>query len=272
MLTTLPDTVQIQCKNEKRLCTTMLTPYASLYNLFARLALPSLCIILLGSITTATASPSSRHISADTWSQAMHNVITRYAPNVERRFARLLRQHNISSKPQDLALLAFKEEQKVELWAKHKNHWRYLKSYPIKGKSGGLGPKLREGDRQIPEGIYSINAFNPMSQFHLSMRLNYPNQFDRQKGRTDHRRKLGNNIFIHGKNVSAGCLAIGDKAIEELFVIMRRFGKQRTRVIIAPYDMRSAIKRRSSHPRPLQKPRWLPELYSNINRALNTFS
>jgi len=60
-----------------------------------------------------------------------------------------------------------------------------IKSYPFTGFSGGLGPKLREGDGQIPEGVYAIEYLNPNSQFHLSVKLDYPNVFDKAKGRAD---------------------------------------------------------------------------------------
>lgn len=87
--------------------------------------------------------------------------------------------------------------------------------------SGGPGPKLREGDLQVPEGVYRLTAFNPNSSYHLSLRVDYPNAEDRAAedravARSDRRTSLGGDIFIHGKAVSIGCLAIGDPGIEEL--------------------------------------------------------
>ena len=69
--------------------------------------------------------------------------------------------------------------------------------YPILAASGVLGPKLREGDKQVPEGIYGAEALNPNSKFHLSIRLNYPNTFDRRMAQSDGRTQLGGDIMIH---------------------------------------------------------------------------
>ena len=70
--------------------------------------------------------------------------------------------------------------------------------------------KLKEGDGQVPEGIYHIDSLNPNSMFHLSIRLDYPNSFDKQQGKIDGRKELGSDIMIHGNTCSSGCLAIGD--------------------------------------------------------------
>jgi murein L,D-transpeptidase YafK len=89
-----------------------------------------------------------------------------------------------------------------------------LISYPIAAISGSLGPKRQEGDMQAPEGFYRIDRFNPKSQFHLSLGLNYPNSSDRKLGVRDH---LGRDIFIHGNHVSAGCLAMTDPVIDVIW-------------------------------------------------------
>jgi murein L,D-transpeptidase YafK len=97
-----------------------------------------------------------------------------------------------------------------------------------------LGPKLREGDRQVPEGVYRIASLNPNSRFHLSMEVNYPNDFDRAMAAKDGRVNLGGQIFIHGGTASIGCLAMGDAVIERLFVLVARVGRENVRVVIAP--------------------------------------
>ncbi|MCT4622304.1 MAG: L,D-transpeptidase family protein, partial [Schleiferiaceae bacterium] len=81
--------------------------------------------------------------------------------------------------------------------------------------SGDIGPKRKQGDYQVPEGFYSIDRFNPQSTYHLSLGLNYPNQSDKI---LSSKTSPGGNIFIHGSCVSAGCLAITDEWIEELYV------------------------------------------------------
>jgi murein L,D-transpeptidase YafK len=84
---------------------------------------------------------------------------------------------------QALQILGFKTEQHLEVWAtNHSGQQERLANFPFTGYSGQLGPKLREGDGQIPEGIYTIEYLNPNSNYHLSMKINYPNAFDQKKG------------------------------------------------------------------------------------------
>jgi murein L,D-transpeptidase YafK len=111
-----------------------------------------------------------------------------------------------------------------------------IRDYYIQVASGGAGPKLRQGDRQVPEGIYRIVKLDPNSHYHLSMKLNYPNEFDLLHARQDGRKAPGSNILIHGKAVSIGCLAMGDEAIEELFVLTEHVGVEKVKVVIAPHD------------------------------------
>lgn len=118
-----------------------------------------------------------------------------------------------------------------------------IKSYPFTGFSGGLGPKLREGDGQIPEGVYAIEYLNPNSQFHLSVKLDYPNLFDKAKGRADGRDRLGLDIFIHGGSATIGCIPIGDAGIEEVFLMVSEVGINNVTAIVSPYDMRTNTKR-----------------------------
>jgi hypothetical protein len=119
-----------------------------------------------------------------------------------------------------------------------------------------------------PEGIYRIEALNPNSHYHLSMKINYPNEFDLvhawQEGRTD----PGSDIFIHGRAASIGCLAMGDKVIEELFVLTAHVGAEKVKVIIAPYDPRISPLETDSE----ELPEWTPELYSLISREIKALS
>ncbi|MBL8920986.1 MAG: L,D-transpeptidase family protein [Myxococcaceae bacterium] len=114
-------------------------------------------------------------------------------------------------------LRAFKEEKVVELWAGKKGApLSLVKSYPVCAASGELGPKRKEGDLQVPEGLYEISEFNPGSNFHLSMKVSYPNASDRV--RSDARRP-GGLIYLHGNCASIGCIAIEDAPIEEVYLI-----------------------------------------------------
>ena len=118
--------------------------------------------------------------------------------------------------PRALLIRAFKREALLELWAGPVASGPYVKvkTWPICAASGGLGPKRREGDLQVPEGFYRITQLNPWSAFHLSLRVDYPNRSDRLLGR----RPLGGDIFIHGGYATVGCLPLGDEGIEELYL------------------------------------------------------
>ena len=118
----------------------------------------------------------------------------------------------------EIFIRAFKQEELLEVFIKElsQERFRLLKTYDFCSSSGSLGPKRKEGDKQIPEGIYHIDRFNPKSQFHLSLGLNYPNKSDRIKGDPE---EPGSDIFIHGKCVTIGCIPLGDPGIEELFVL-----------------------------------------------------
>jgi len=136
--------------------------------------------------------------------------------------------------PRRLRLVGLKEEKSLEAWTLVGERWTLLKAYPVLAASGGPGPKLREGDGQVPEGVYRLTAFNPNSSYHLSIRVDYPNAEDRAAAASDGRERLGGDIFIHGKAVSIGCLAIGDPAIEELYLLLADTGLGNADIVLAP--------------------------------------
>ncbi len=202
------------------------------------------------------------------WDKAIDNAITHYGLHTEPALKKLFNQEHVAYPPQEVALLAFKQERYIELWAKnYQTSWRYINKYPLTAFSGKLGPKLRVGDRQIPEGIYHLTSFNPYSNMHLSMMINYPNQLDHLHAIQDGRKNLGGDIFIHGKSISVGCLAIGNYAIDQIFMLARRVGLKHMQIIIAPNDLRK------KPPATIQftQPRWLPELYKQISIQLKQF-
>lgn len=129
----------------------------------------------------------------------------------------LLKTQNIGAGYQ-LFIRAFKKERELELWVKQKGTDTHtlLTTYSFCTSSGTLGPKRKEGDLQIPEGIYSVNHFNPFSTFHLSLGINYPNASDRILGDKQH---PGGAIYIHGNCVSIGCIPITDEKIKELYIL-----------------------------------------------------
>lgn len=112
----------------------------------------------------------------------------------------------------------FKEESELEVWkAREDGHYYHFKTYPICNWSGDLGPKTTQGDKQAPEGFYAISKgqMNPNSSFHLAFNIGYPNAFDRAHGRT------GSALMVHGKCKSAGCYAMTDALIEEIYALAR---------------------------------------------------
>jgi murein L,D-transpeptidase YafK len=167
--------------------------------------------------------------------------------------------------PQRVQLIALKESRRLELWAYSDERWRFIHDYAIFAASGRAGPKLREGDKQVPEGFYRIVSLNPNSHFHLSMRLNYPNTFDSIQAKREGRHSPGSNIYIHGSAWSAGCLAIGNHYIEELFYLVARVGVEQANVLIAPYDFRTRAIAKTD------EPVWLDELYSYLKLRLAKF-
>lgn len=194
------------------------------------------------------------------------DVVTRYGPAARARLVPHFRKAGVAYPPNEIAILVLKREKRVALWARSGRQWRFVRNYPILAASGHAGPKLREGDYQVPEGVYRIEHLNPNSSYHLSMKVSYPNAFDRRMAARDRRTRLGGDIFIHGKAVSIGCVALGDPAIEELFTLVAETGHPRVKVIIAPNDLRvaGAVMHESAPP-------WVGQLYRTIAAALAQF-
>lgn len=128
-----------------------------------------------------------------------------------------LKKAGIDVTKMNIFLRAFKKEEVLELWAKNKSDetFKLIRSFPICASSGTLGPKRFEGDYQVPEGFYTINCFNPYSNFYLSLGVSYPNDSDRKLGKKG---KLGGSIFIHGSCCTIGCIPITDDMIKELYI------------------------------------------------------
>ncbi len=115
-------------------------------------------------------------------------------------------------------LRSFKFDSKLEVWVKNNRNEKFklFKTYKVCALAGTLGPKRMQGDYQVPEGFYYINEFNPKSNYHLSLGLNYPNTSDRILGDS---LQPGGDIYIHGSCVTTGCIPINDQQIEELYIL-----------------------------------------------------
>lgn len=134
----------------------------------------------------------------------------------------------------------FKQESALEVWLRATDgRYRLFKTYPICAWSGSLGPKLRQGDNQAPEGFYNVgkSQLNPNSRFHLAFNLGYPNAYDRAQGRT------GDFLMVHGNCVSIGCYAMGDAAIEAIYTLIAAaltLGQRAVPVHIFPFRLTEA--------------------------------
>jgi murein L,D-transpeptidase YafK len=130
----------------------------------------------------------------------------------------------------------FKYEKQLEVWTRSKDAATFslLHTYDICASSGLPGPKRKEGDGQVPEGVYHVNHFNPMSRFHLSLGINYPNASDKI---LSDRKNPGSAIYIHGNCVTIGCMPITDEMIKEVYILAveaRNNGQQQIPIHIFP--------------------------------------
>lgn len=198
--------------------------------------------------------------------RTIEKAIAQYGSKAKRRLRPYLQQAGFTDTPGKIALLAFKQEQLVEVWGKQEEDWKHIKTYPFTATSGGPGPKLKEGDGQIPEGIYHVEYLNPNSSYYLSFKVNYPNDFDKAMAEVDSRTQLGGDIFFHGKAATIGCIPVGDDAIEELFILVHDVGRHNIQVIIAPHDFRKNPLRPD-----IAEITWIPILYDSLERALEVF-
>lgn len=195
--------------------------------------------------------------------KTVEDRIEQFGPVVQERLAPAFDRIGCTFPPDKITLVGIKQANRLEVWVSEPPI--LLKTYPVLGASGGPGPKLREGDRQVPEGLYRIESLNPNSRYHLALRINYPNAFDRQKAKQDGRTNPGSDIMIHGNSCSIGCLAMGDEAAEDLFVLAAETGIENIRIILTPIDFRN---HELPEQLPAQLPDWAPDLYRTIRTEL----
>lgn len=148
----------------------------------------------------------------------------------------------------------FKQEAELEVWKQDRSgNFSLLKTYPICRWSGDLGPKIKEGDRQAPEGFYSITPaqMNPASAYFLSFNMGYPNAYDKAWGRT------GSQLMVHGDCSSRGCYAMTDEQISEIYALGREsfFGGQ-TAFQVQAYPFRMTAQNMAKHRNNPNMPFW----------------
>lgn len=199
----------------------------------------------------------SRATIADRLRQYGEIARARWRPHFERA--------KVAYPPKRVVFVGFKDTDELLIHAAGEDgKLQFVRRYRVLAASGELGPKLREGDRQVPEGIYPIESLNPNSSFHLSLRVGYPNAFDREQAAKEGRINLGGDIMIHGSAVSIGCLAMGDEAAEDLFVLAADTGLKNISVILSPVNFRQG----KTVPATVKLPAWADTLYAEIRARL----
>lgn len=213
-------------------------------------------MILIAAILTTMCAQSSRTVAG---------VLVEHEPKAIKAYAEPLSRAKISWPPKKITLIGIKQERALEVWAKgDSGSFVRIARYPILAASGDLGPKRKEGDKQVPEGIYSLPSLNPNSSYHLSIKVGYPNETDISNSKLE-RNQMGGDIFVHGRSVSIGCIAIGDAAIEELFCLVARVPASNRKIIITPVDFRK-MPNYLSH-----EEEWVQKMYMQIQLELKKY-
>lgn len=172
-----------------------------------------LCWLLVIGLVCALPAPAAGKRGRHLRSPRVRAAVRSRGP----KLAELFRERGVPYPASRVLIRIFKKQRVLELWAAgRKGRFVKVRDYAVCAASGRLGPKRRQGDLQVPEGVYHISVFNPWSAYHLSLGINYPNRSDRILGR---RGSLGSAIMIHGDCVSIGCVAITDKRMEELYLV-----------------------------------------------------
>lgn len=195
---------------------------------------------------------------------SVQDRLEQYGQSVRQRLAEDFRRAGLDWPAGQVTFVGIKDERRLEFYARNdpQEPWRFVKAWPILAASGGPGPKQREGDRQVPEGVYPAESLNPNSRFHLALRVGYPNELDRAMAAREGRENLGGDIMIHGSDVSVGCLAMGDRAAEEIFVVSALAGVEEVRILLTPTDLRCR------EPDMTSVPPWASEIYAGLREAL----
>ena len=172
----------------------------------------SLLIILFN--LSASVYAQNSFVAIQKSSYKVSDVFSRTEDSVKKQFEK----QSLTWPPEAMYIRSFKYDRQLEVWVKGsaKDPYKLFKTYKVCMQSGTMGPKRMEGDYQVPEGFYHINEFNPNSNYHLALGINYPNASDRILSDAD---RPGNAIYIHGNCVSTGCIPISDIPMEELYII-----------------------------------------------------
>ena len=186
-------------------------------------------LIFFGSMIALLFTPIGHRVKVKLFGgETVQSRVQEFGPASEERWRSRFRSADVIWPPSNVTLVADKSKELLHVYSNES----LVCTLPVVKMSGRLGPKLKEGDRQVPEGVYEIQSLNPNSAYHVSLRLNYPNAGDVAAGCT------GSDIMIHGKNKSVGCLAMGDEAAEDLFYLAFQVGLSNVTVLLCPVDFR----------------------------------
>jgi murein L,D-transpeptidase YafK len=167
-----------------------------------------------GPLCAQTSAPTIRFIDYQRASPKMGDILHRKEDTLMKQF----KEKGLVWPARFVYIRSFKYDSQLEVWVKgtQQDKYKLFKTYKVCALAGTLGPKRMAGDYQVPEGFYYINEFNPHSEYHLSLGLNYPNASDRMLSDST---QPGGDIYIHGSCVTTGCIPITDNQIEELYTI-----------------------------------------------------
>ncbi|MEQ8603350.1 MAG: L,D-transpeptidase family protein [Marivibrio sp.] len=246
----------------------------------------TLCVagpLALIELSRAPVEPRETHTTA--------SRLADFGPAARARLSGVFGRAGVPYPPARVRLAAFKQEGRLDLFAAadaHGRELRFIKSYDVDAgpqpmQAAYRGPKLMEGDRRTPEGLYRLEGLNPNSIEHVSIRIGYPNRQDRARAAAAGRppEALGGDIMLHGGGPGGteGCLKLTDREVEELFTLLADARADAARagrplpadILIAPYDFRFA----SADHDVLEAarldaalPEWAPALYAEIDRSL----
>lgn len=171
-------------------------------------------LLFAGRLSAQTSASSLHFIDYQRSIPKIGDMLNRKEDTLMKQF----REKGLSWPARFVYIRSFKYDSQLEVWVKNTREEKYklFKAYKVCALAGTLGPKRMAGDYQVPEGFYYINAFNPKSEYHLSLGLNYPNASDRILSDST---QPGGDIYIHGSCVTTGCIPITDTQIEELYIL-----------------------------------------------------
>lgn len=227
-----------------------------------RPALVILAVIALGGLAYAGTRLYPKISGATTESR-----LAEFGAEADARWKPCFKKAGVAYPAKRYTFVAFKDAKVMEVYAGgDAGPMKFIRTLPILAASGGPGPKLKQGDRQVPEGVYAVESLNPRSLYHVALRVNYPNADDRAHAKAEGRTNLGGDIMIHGSNGSVGCLAMGDPAAEDLFTLAARSGKESITLLFCPTDFRT----NKTFVAPKDSPKWMAARYDELRKRLSS--